>query len=312
MSDLIKSIVTTKEIEWDGKPIGKPGIYVNVPMSAYHSNLCIGPSVSSSGLRKLESKSPAHYFVNSYLNPDRIEEGDNEAFRFGRAAHWLLLGEVEFNRNFVIRPDVWDSYRSKDAKAWRDDAIAEGLTPLIPKELDAIKGIAMSLDRHPHAKHLLRGKIERSIVFQDKTTGIWLKSRPDAIPSDEMIGDLKTTTDASTAAALRSIEQHDYAMQGALVAWAMKEVAGIDISTFALVFVEKTPPYAVNVIDVDREWLWYARQQLRHAINTFAECVRTGDWHSYVGEPVAYIPDRLRKRLDMEMDTGLLPREDAA
>jgi len=312
MSELIKSTVTAKEIEWDGNPIGKPGLYVNVPIETYHGQLTVGPSISSSGLRTIEAKTPAHYYSDSYLNPNRAPREEKAAFDFGQAAHFLLLSQPEFNKHFVIRPDVFDSYRTKAAQEWRDSARAEGLIPLVPEDLTVIKAIAENLDAHPLARDLLRGKVERSLIFQDAATGVWLKSRPDTIPGDGIVADLKTTTDASSDAVRRTILDWGYAMQGALVGKAMKAVMGIEMTTFALVFVEKTPPYAVNVVEVDAEWLGYAKLQLRRAINTFADCLKANEWPSYQGEPSAYMPDWLRKRLDMEMDTGLLPREDAA
>lgn len=301
-----------KELKWDGMPIATPGVYVDIPMESYHGALCVGPSISSSGLRTIEAKTPAHYYAESYLNPNRVPREEKTAFDFGQAAHFLLLSQPQFNKHFVVRPAVFDSYRTKAAQEWRDSARAEGLVPLLPEDLTVIKAIAENLDAHPLASDLLRGRVERSIIFQDSATGIWLKSRPDVLSADTIVADLKTTTDASPDAVRRTILDWGYAMQGALVGKAMKAVLGIEMSTFVLVFVEKTPPYAVNVVEVDNEWIAYASLQLRRAINTFAKCVETGEWPGWYGEPVIHIPDWLRKRFDMEMDTGLLPREDAA
>ena len=95
--------------------ITEPGVY-DVSIDRYHSQICDGPSISSSGIRAL-LRSPAHYWRTSDLNPARVEEDDKEAFILGRAAHHLLLGEKEFSRQFVIRPDeAPDAVRAFDLR----------------------------------------------------------------------------------------------------------------------------------------------------------------------------------------------------
>ena len=42
-----------ESIEWDGKRITKPGCYKNVPMSVYHGDCTDGPSISTTGLKKI-------------------------------------------------------------------------------------------------------------------------------------------------------------------------------------------------------------------------------------------------------------------
>ena len=91
-------------LSWDGKQISTPGLYADIPIAVYHSDCCIGPSISSSGLRTIFYYSPQHYWAQSYLNPQRKEEDPTKALIFGRAAHHLLLGEKEFHKHFAIRP----------------------------------------------------------------------------------------------------------------------------------------------------------------------------------------------------------------
>src|SRR5437763_16740 len=117
-------------MKWDRKPIAANGIYDGVPMAGYHRQLCIGPSISSSGLRTIFSKSPAHYFVDSYLNPDAEEQAEKEHFVLGSAAHHLLLGEDAFSTLFIVRPDKFDSWRTDASKAWKADQEAQGRTVL--------------------------------------------------------------------------------------------------------------------------------------------------------------------------------------
>ncbi|MFG1211965.1 PD-(D/E)XK nuclease-like domain-containing protein [Xanthobacter flavus] len=292
--------------------VNAAGVYA-LDIDRYHSDCCIGPSISSSGLRTIEQKSPAHYWATSYLNPRRVTEAPSEALDFGQAAHTLLLGESGFRQRFAIRPDDFPDFRTKAAQAWREDQRAAGRVVLLPEQVEHIKGIAAALARHPLVRQgLLQGEVERSLIWPDPA-GVWLKSRPDVVPvSDGVAVDLKTAADASPRAMERAILDKGYAMQGALTGMALKAVCNIEMTAFVLVAVEKAPPYAVSIIEVDASWLGYARRQVRRAIETFARCLESGEWPAFEGEAKAFIPEWLRKRLDAETDVGLLPQEDAA
>jgi hypothetical protein len=284
-------------------------------MDAYHGDLCIGPSVSSSGLRTIEAKTPLHYYATSYLNPERLPEGPKDHFSFGRAAHTLLLGESGFREQFVVRPDEWSDWRTKAAQEWRKAQETAGQTVLIPSQINAIRGISKSLEAHPLVRQgILHGLVEHTIVWRDDKTGIWLKARPDVVPmADGVVSDIKTTTDASPRAIANTIVNHGYAMQGGLVTIGMKAVLGIEVTDFVLVFVEKEAPHAISVTAVDNEWLYWSRRQIRRSIDTFARCVETGEWPGYDAEATTHMPQWLRSRFEDEDKNGLIPdMEDAA
>lgn len=275
---------------WDGKPIAEPGIYRRVPMDAYHGQLTVGPSISSSGLREIETRSPLHYWATSYLNPDRIEDdGDSAGMILGRAAHTLLLSEDGFRDEYVVRPESYEddagkwkpwSGNANVCKKWLADRKDEGKTVILKSQVEAIQGIANQLVRNPVAADLLRGRIERSIITKDAKTGIWLKSRPDSIPRDTIIADLKTCADASQRGTSRSILDQGYLMQMALAITSL-EAVGQPISEAVLVFVETKPPYAFNIKPLDNGDVYIAMRLNRRAINTFAECLKANDWPTY-------------------------------
>ena len=73
--------------------------------------------MSASHSRTIETKTPKHAWTdNRRLNPDH--EGENKkAFDVGTAFHTMLTSVGE---SIAVLP--YDSYRSKDAQAERDDA----------------------------------------------------------------------------------------------------------------------------------------------------------------------------------------------
>lgn len=263
-----------------GALITEPGVY-DLTMDVYHGQPCDGPSISSSGLRTIWSASPAHYWVESSLNPHRIDAGERPHFSLGRAAHHLLfLGRTGFDAEFVVRPDKWKDWRTNDAKEWRAEMLAAGLTIITDNELEAITGMARSLGAHPLVKAgILDGAVERSLIWKDRDSGAWLKSRPDVIPNDSGdYADLKTTVSVATDALRRTIADYHYPMQGALVGMASREVLKREMQTFTLVFVEKTEPFCCRVVTLRPSDLERGELQVRAAARTFAECCARQEW----------------------------------
>lgn len=132
----------------------------------------------------------------------------------------------------------------------------------------------------------------------------------------DIIGDLKTTEDASPEGFAKSIAnwrydvQHAYYMDGTRLALeqgkcnppqegkAELSVYWTDPVTgvlcrcrpdfwrgypkhFAFIAVEKKPPYAVGVYVLDSEGVDIGRAQYQHDLRVYAECVRSGEWPGY-------------------------------
>ena len=132
----------------------------------------------------------------------------------------------------------------------------------------------------------------------------------------DIIGDLKTTEDASPEGFAKSIAnwrydvQHAYYIDGTRLALeqgkcnppqegkAELSVYWTDPVTgvlcrcrpdfwrgypkhFAFIAVEKKPPYAVGVYVLDSEGVDIGRAQYQHDLRVYAECVRSGEWPGY-------------------------------
>lgn len=305
-----------------GQKITAPGVY-DLTMAEYHGQPCVEPSISSSGLRTIWAKSPAHYFEESSLNPDRFEtqiidgvevlvpkeEEDRPHFSLGRAAHHLLfLGRKGFDAEFAVRPSKWKDWRTADARAWKAEQIKAGLTIITDHELALIAGMARSLADHPLVKAgILDGAVERSLIYRDAYTGVWLKSKPDNITTDSGdYSDLKTTTSVDTRSLQRTIADFHYQMQGALVGMASQAVLGVEMQSFSLVFVEKDPPHCVRVVTLHPEDLVRGRMQVQAAALQFASCIKTGHWPGPGGDgrdaEDLTIDDFARKRIDARLE----------
>lgn len=319
--------------QWDGHTIAEPGIYAGIPMGAYHGrpDLCAGPSISSSGLRTIYRDGAAAYWMRSLYNPRRLPEEEKDHFNLGRAAHTLLLSEAGFWDQFVIRPDVYPAtpkrkgdpveerkwtLQANYCKEWEEERKAAGLTILTSGHLEQIRGMAGLLDWQRDMPEsglansaalsmgLLNGLVEHTIVWQDAETGIWLRARPDLIPTDTIGADLKTTATTDPHKAIRDFGYH---AQAALIADGMAAV-GMEMSTFVNVFIATTPPHRVQVVEMTTyqapdgsvvDPIDVGRRENRVALRTFARGMRTGQWPAGDGEVRELrLPDWYRRQVE--------------
>lgn len=286
----------------EGQKITEPGVY-DLPIEVYHSQCTEGPSLSSTGIRRI-LQSPANYWKHSELNPHRVEEEDKEAFILGRAAHHLMLGERDFGKRFVIQPATYDDRKTGEEKPWNGNATVcrewkaeqakSGKTVLTSTQVEKIKGMAGLLPWQEGMTNCglrntplvmagaLSGEIERSLFW--KEGNVWLKSRPDAIPgSSDDFADLKTISPRSGVGISdydleRAVRESRYFVQGAMVGMAAHEVLGRTMAGFHLIFVDTGDVHAVSPITIDDEDLIRGERAVFAAVAIFERCLKTGIW----------------------------------
>ncbi|MFN7185462.1 MAG: PD-(D/E)XK nuclease-like domain-containing protein [Alphaproteobacteria bacterium] len=304
----------------------------SISMDVYHGQPCNGPSISSTGLRKIYLESPADFWARSDLNDDRFDSEQHDHFVFGRAAHALLLGDEDFNAQFAVVPaSAPPKPTSAQIKArlagrvsdaaqerfgfWDDfSEMNEGKSLLQEEDLHSIMYIKRALEAHPIVPVLLEGQAEQSLIWQDQDTGVWLKSRLDMLSSTGDLADLKTTSQKRLDLLLRDVRQHGYDMQLGLATMALEEVLGVPFTPEAyearaaiLLFVYKEPPFHVIPIQIDYDALYWARLKVRKAIDTFAECIKSGVWPGPVEGIPIYTADYEATQLAEKQRDGKLP-----
>lgn len=281
-----------KTIEWDGVQITKPGMYGRIPLETYHHHeICDGPSISSSLLRLFNPDlgSPRHFYAKWGGNPHRVEPEEKRYFILGRALHHLCLGEKFFAKVFVQQPAEYEAAvgelkpwnnNALSCKAWNALQAKNRRTILTPKEVEQIRQMAISVGNHPMVREgLLRGLIERSFFWKDKETGIWLKWRPDSVPTDSAdFGDLKSTTSVMRDALARTIRELGYYQQVALGAEATRHVLDMEMASFTYLFVEKQSPWCTRDERLFDEDINRGARMNRACLNMFAKCLKDNYW----------------------------------
>ena len=287
-----------------GDQITEPGLY-NVPIGRYHNDpdLFPGHSVSSTGLRMMARRDacPKKYFFNSCYNPDRPAFKTTEALRFGKAVHAYLLEndlpEDEFayhefkdfktnegHKGAYVDPDTQEIYSSYAdfKKKWKKQQEDAGKTIFTSKDIDIFQKMADALRQDQMISDgLLSGMVETTIVYQDPTTGIWVKCRPDIIPSDTMLGDYKTAEEASPFALSASLGKYAYHQQLALSVEAIARVLNKLIETSFIVAQEKSEPFVHTILPINDNAIWWGARQNRLALDRIKWCLDNERWPSY-------------------------------
>ncbi|MDQ0792051.1 PD-(D/E)XK nuclease-like domain-containing protein [Streptomyces sp. B1I3] len=257
------------------------GIHTDLSNADYHADKT---SLSSSGARKLLPPSTPAHFRWEQDNPPT----PTKTFDYGNAAHKTVLGNGP--DLVVIKHDTWTT---KAAKAEVAEARERGAIPLKQHEMDMVTGMAAAIRQHPLAAALLDpayGAPEQSGFWIDGPTGIRRRVRFDWLPSIQsgrlIIPDYKTAADASDDAMQKDIAKYGYNMQADWYEEASRALGlGGDDAELLLIVQEKKPPYLINVIGIEFGSRIIGGAKNRAAINTFAECMSTGNWPGYGDEP---------------------------
>lgn len=230
------------------------------------------PYISKSGLDYIH-QTPAH-FKEYKENPPK----ETPALEFGRAFHEALLLPGQFERNYIMAPDL-DRRTRAGKEAWAAIAQTER-TPLKPEIYDQILGMVDSVRRHPEAKSMIdHGETEISCVWRDPGQDVLCKCRPDLILPSGIIVDIKTTKDASLNAFMRSIAKYRYHVQAAFYLDGISTFEKVD--KFVFIAVEKSPPYGVAVYALDEGAIDKGMSDYRKDLETYATCLRANRWPGY-------------------------------
>lgn len=248
------------------------GVYSDLPEGVYHSDR---NSLSSSGARQLLPPScPAIFREQQLHRPESKPQ-----FDFGHAAHKLILGK---GQEIVSIPH--EDWRTKQAKELRDQAYADGKTPLLERDVKTAEAMARKVLEHPRAEALLSaGDAEISGYWHDET-GVRLRYRTDWLhPGQQRIiaVDYKTSSSAHPKHFAKAAADYGYHQQAA---WYLDGLAATGVSddaAFLFIVQSKTPPHPVSVIELNQRAIELGRALNRQAINLYAECVANDHWPDY-------------------------------
>lgn len=255
----------------------KPG-FLDIDATAYHADPCPEPSLSSGLAKILIGKSAAHAkMAHPKLNPN-YREHNNGDFDLGTAAHAALL---EGNRAKICVIDAKD-WRTKAAQEARDEAYANGLTPLLAKHNNAVTRMVEAakayVERTEFKGIFQSGKPEQVIVWQED--GLWFRAMMDWVKLDwETVLDYKTTEDASPETFSRQISRMQYDFQRSFYLRGMRAL-GFN-PEFLFLAQETGGSHECTLHGVSPALEAYADFQVERAIQLWRKCLTTDKWPGY-------------------------------
>jgi hypothetical protein len=273
-----------------------PGVHRDVPADEYYA----WPLPSNSLLGHL-ARSPLH--CRHALDHPAAPTPD---MRFGTAFHSLVLEPADHARRYVRAgrcSGVLKSGKRAGLQCESDGTVHHGGAwfcgthagdrrndpggPEVLGEDDAatLGDMAAAVAAHPWAGAALAlpGMTEVSIVFDDRASGVRCKMRADRIVQGDRLRcviDLKTARDASPDAFARTIHERGYHRQAALYLRGCA-AAGIDVDGYAIVAVDKEPPHATAVYQLDDQDLQAGGDEVDRLLALYAECAASGRWPGY-------------------------------
>lgn len=252
--------------------------------------------VSSTDLKHM-IKSPAHF---RYWKDN--EQVTTQALLFGKAVHKYVLEKDDFFNEFAVEP--FCDKRTKEGKAkwllFQDQN--EDKDIISADDFQKIQEMREALYNTPFAKQLLSGQKELSFFSKDEETGLMMKCRPDCITQigdAHILLDYKSCQDASSEVFMKSAISLAYDLQMAYYKDIMDKVTGHEHSVI-FIAQEKTPPYAVNILEANEYFIKSGKDMYRTYLNLYKECSDSGNWYGFVNGEINSLglPNWLQKQYE--------------
>lgn len=276
----------------------------------YHCDPCERPSLSASLAKRMIEYSPWHAWTNHpRLNPD-YEPQDKLAFRVGRAFHKLML---ECGDDIAVL-DHRD-YKTNAAKADRDQALADGFTPLLAHQFEKIEHMARAAKRQINAREELAyamagGVPERVFIWTEQTPAgpIQCRMMADWTPHQGNLAvDFKSTAGSAgpNEWGQKVLWQTGCDIQDAFYRRGWRAVLGRSYDAIIFAVVETEAPWAMMHHRVDPAAQAYADREVQWAINAWGICLHHNRWPGYPREMAwQQRPGWREARIDARYDAG--------
>lgn len=230
----------------------------------------------------------------------KLDRGDSDAMRLGRAAHCRILEPERFATEFLVATACQSQFANGkqctapgklyDGKAWycgrhKHDDCTEPADYVKPDEAARLDAMAERLHQHEFVRAMRRKSYDEAVITWEYG-GRMFKARLDRLPDElDIVFDLKTMQrgkgrdeDCEQAIATRG-----YHRQAWLYCDAVRSIHPLgQMPRFAWVFIETEYPHGVNVIVADDETLDIGRQQVDDLLERYSRCEQLGVFPDYM------------------------------
>lgn len=285
------------------------GLHADVPHEVYLRDPAEGPSLSASIAHVICAESPLHAWqAHPRFGAAGVVDKHTDATERGTVIHRLMLG-----RGATIVPLSYDNYKTKAARAARDEVLAEGKLPVLTHRFVGYKRVAdvytkRVRDLDPSCNVLLTSD-ETEITAVWKQAGVLCRCRIDHLRSRELIiDDLKTSVSVRPDYVEKIIYDHGLDIQHAANIAALEhlipDAAGRVRMRF--VFLEAEPPHDVVVYELPGDYAELGRRRWQRALDTWAPCLEADVWPGHSRHILRPAPPGWILSREMDRELGSL------
>lgn len=250
-------------------------VVYSMPESEYRA----GRMLSQSTAHTMLSKSPYH--ADRALREPRRQ---TESMRLGSLIDEIISGG---DRLAIVEAD---NYRTRRAQEQRDSAIAIGRVPVLRHEYTGAVAIAGDLKRQLQELDgfpVLSDLYQVSLFWEEMSSSgrvVQCRARLDNLSLPFVI-DFKRIKSADDSTCVAHMIRYGYDIQAASyirgVERCIPEWAGRLTFLDAFLEIGKQPPYMVNALEMDGEFLAMGAQKWQRAVDLWARCEESGEWPGY-------------------------------
>lgn len=264
----------------------------DIPNHVYHA----AHGYSRSQLMYLD-KSPYHFWYE-YLSGRERDFTETSDMKIGSAVHTLLLEPDKFEDEFAVAPEI-NKRTNQGKQDWADFQIAaSGKIVMTKEEFKKADAIIQGLKEHKIVDDMVMdAKIEQSIFWTDKETGLQFKCRPD-VWHENFIVDVKTARSVEHDTFARAALDSGYYVQAGMMFEALHTL-GLPIEKYLFLCAEKVEPYAPKIFVLDELALEFGLQHFQVYKKKLAYHFRMNEWPGYEIENLR-LPPYARNKIDLE------------
>lgn len=217
-------------------------------------------------------KSPAHFLA--YKKKDFIESA---SMRLGTAVHSALLEPEKFKEIYAVTDLRKNTKAYKELASKNPDKIY-----LNKSDWGSIESIKRRFNQNREACDLIQLCNERETEVKGKIQGVPFRGFVDAMSSQGVIIDLKTTQDASEEGFSKSVYNFSYHLQAAIY----KELTGA--KEFYIIAIENTSPHNICIYQLSQDALDSGYAMMHKGIDSFKNW--DGEETGYVNSGILNLP----------------------
>jgi len=223
-----------------------------------------GP-VSKSLLWKFAASPNKWYYGKAGFTP-------TPAMELGTLLHTAILEPEKLDSNYVICP--FDSYRTNEARAWKEDIEAQGKSVVKEAELSSARFAAETFWADPLLYHIQEG-FATEVAYYAPLGNVQCKGLIDIVPNGgNSLVDLKTTASIESLDNLtKMVYSRGYHWQAAMYLDLYNAVTGENRDDFQIVFMESTYPFEIAVVNLSKKYIDLGRAGYMNALMKWQDCV---------------------------------------